>query len=247
MWVVARSTPTSGAARRGGIDFTTLTLTALASGVAAYTCSKLWAPGTLPSAAATPVLVAIIREGLQRPTEVVARAVPVRGVVRSARPPDAPGSVPDPQRAPVPEPPTRVASPEAQARTRVAQPGAIGGPVSGLGPRWRLAVITGLLGFVISVVVFTVPELIAGGSASGGGRATTVFGGKRSKDAKRERERDRQRRPTSPGSTVTAPGKTVTAPPSKRTPRTTTTPAPKQTVPPPPTTTAPAPPASGQP
>ena len=33
----------------------------------------------------TPVLVAIIKEGLQRPTEVVSRAVPVRGAARGTR------------------------------------------------------------------------------------------------------------------------------------------------------------------
>lgn len=231
---LAYSTPTYHGSprrrRREGIDFTTLTLTAVASGAAAYTCSKLWAPGTLPSAAATPVLVAIIREGLQRPTEVVARAVPVRGVVRSA---GQPGDVePDLYAAPG-EPPTRV-----------AQPGAIGDPPARWDQRWRLAIITGLLGFLVCAVVFTVPELVAGGSASGGGRGTTFFGGDKEKKQESDQKRDQETTST-PGRTVTVPGKTVTAPPktkAKPTPAT-TTPAPAQTSPPPVTTT----PAPGQP
>jgi hypothetical protein len=218
--------------RREGIDFTTLALTAVASGAAAYITSNLWAPGTLPAAAATPVLVAIIREGLQRPTEVVARAVPpVRGMVRSADQDQDPQ--PETLHAPV-EPPARV-----------PQPGAVGEPSTRWDQRWRLAIITGLLGFLVCAVVLTVPELVAGGSASGGGRGTTLFGGdKEKRDSKQER--DRTQTTTAPARTVTVPGKTVTTPPKaklKASPApTTTAPAPTQTAPPPTTTTPPPPP-----
>ena len=41
--------------------------------------------------------------------------------------------------------------------------------------RVRLAVITGLLAFLIAAVVLTVPELIAGGSVGGGNGRTTLF------------------------------------------------------------------------
>ena len=201
-----QSTPTAGGTRREGIDFTTLWITAVASAAAAYTCSKLWTPGTLPSAAATPVLVALIREGLQRPAEVVTRAVPVRGVVRSAGAPEAHGSEPEP-----PEPPRR------------------------LGRHWRVAVVTGLLGFLVAAVVLTVPELVAGGSASGGNRGTTLFGGDTS--SKQTTEPDR----TVPGRTVTTPGRTVTVPPPTKTAPTAPAPSHTQTTPPA-TTTAPAPP-----
>ncbi len=210
-----------GAPRREGIDFTTLIITAVASAAAAYITSKLWAPGTLPAAAATPVLVAIIREGLQKPTEVVTRAVPVRGIVRSADGRDSPGATP-----PEPEPPARV-----------AQPGMIGEPGPRWDQRWRLAIITGLLGFLVAAVVLTVPELVAGGSASGGGRSTTLFG---SDKEKKTSDQPREETTTTPGRTVTVPGTTVTAPPTTNAPTTTTTPAPTQTVPPPTTTPAPA-------
>jgi hypothetical protein len=41
--------------------------------------------------------------------------------------------------------------------------------------RVRLAVITGLLGFLIAAVVLTVPELVTGGSVGGGDGRTTLF------------------------------------------------------------------------
>ena len=52
-----------------GIELTTLFISAIASAVAAYVVSKIWAPGTLFSAAFTPVIVALVKEGLRRPTE----------------------------------------------------------------------------------------------------------------------------------------------------------------------------------
>lgn len=217
-------TPSSG----GSVNIGTLFLTASASAAAAYTCSKIWAPGTLASAAFTPVLVALIKEALRKPTEVVARAVPVRGVVRSARPqgaqpfdPGMPGTGGggDPA-TPASYPPEFVGPEE-----RVAQPGEIqyhGGRARGRG--WRLAIVTGLLGFAVCAAAFTVPELISGGSAAGGDRVTTIFGG----------SHDRRPEPavttttTTPTQTVTAPpAQTVTAPP----------PAPTTTYPTPPTTT----------
>ena len=58
---------------------------AVSSAGAAYVCSRVWASGTLAAAAFTPVLVAILREGLSKSTEVVVKAVPVRGIVRSMK------------------------------------------------------------------------------------------------------------------------------------------------------------------
>jgi hypothetical protein len=219
-------TPSSGAS----VDAKTLFLTASASAAAAYACSKLWAPGTLASAAFTPVLVALIKEALRKPTEVVARAVPVRGVVRSTRPqgsqpldPGMPatGGAGDPAAAPY-APPDDFAAPDA----RVAQPGEIHYHDSGRRARgWRLAIVTGLLGFLVCAAVFTVPELISGGSAAGGDRVTTIFGGKH-----------HSRHEPAVTTTTTTPTRTVTAPPAQ----TVTVPAPATTTTTP-TTTSPTP------
>jgi len=190
------------------VDLTTLAITAVASAAAAYACSKIWAPGTLPSAALTPVLVAVIKEALHRPTEVVSRAVPARGVVRSAG-----SNEPARRRPTAKEEPTRVAEPLiSYTRSR-----------STISRRWRLAIITGLLGFVLCVLVLTVPELVAGGSASGGGRQTTLFGGESKK-----KQRERTETTTTPTRTVTPPQRTVTAPPPTK-----TVPAPTTAAPPP--------------
>jgi hypothetical protein len=234
-----RSTP-HAASSGGGLDVRTLFITACASAGAAYACSKIWAPGTLASAAFTPVLVALIKQALDKPTEVVARAVPVKGVVRSA---SGPGS----------EPPTEVraadgagavAAPESplaheDPATRVAQSGEIQYHGARRGLRgWRLAVVTGLLGFVIATVVLTVPELVAGRSATDGARDTTIFGGG-------GKDRGSSAPATTTIQTTTAPTRTVTLPPAETVtvppPRTVTTPA--QTTPQTtttPTTTVPA-------
>jgi hypothetical protein len=212
-WVSTFSDTRPARSGGNGIDLSTLVITAVASAAAAYTCSKIWAPGTLPSAAFMPVLVAIIKEALARPTQAVTRAVPIRGVVRSSPPESRP-----------PAPPSL---------ERVAQPGEMTYHATGGGMRrWHLAVVTGLLGFVVCVLVFTLPELIAGQSATGGGRHTTFFGGD---------EQGREQRTT----TTTAPAKTVTAPATVTVPapraKTTTTPRTTTTAPVVPTATTPAP------
>lgn len=216
----------------GGVDLKTLVITAVASASAAYITSEIWAPGTLASAAITPVIVALVKEGLAKPADVVTRAVPVRGVVRSARARDEPY---DP------------VQPVGLADERVPQAGEIpGASRSYRKPAWQMAVVTGLLGFVIAAVIITVPEVVAGKSASGGDR-TTLFGGD---DRSSERDDDSSTT-TSPTQTeTTPPAGTVTVPPVETTtvpPETTTVPpaqtTPAQTTPVPPPATTPQPPA----
>lgn len=221
------ATPTSS--RGSGVDLTTLVITAVASACAAYVTSEIWAPGTLASAAITPVIVALVKEALAKPADVVTRAVPVRGVVRSAGRPDEP--------APSYEPVQPLES--AGVEQRVPQPGEIPGrsrPFTGRG--WRMAVVTGLLGFVIAAVIITVPEFVAGKSASGGDRQTTFFGG----DKKKSDDTPSTTTTTTPEETQTAPpASTVTVPPVETTtvpPAETTTLPPAETTP----TQPPAPP-----
>jgi len=238
----ATRTATSSPPSSGGIDIKTLAITAASSAAAAFVCSRVWASGTLAAAAFTPVLVAVIREALDKSTEVVVKAVPVRGVVRSAEPEGLQ--------------PLQAASPEWAAEEsplagedpagRVAQPGAIAYHRAGGGGRkWRIAIVTGLLGFLIAAVLFTVPELVAGRSASGGGRDTTLFGGRESST------------PAVTTTTTTAPTKTVTTAPQRTVtvpPQTVTTPAPavptpvpqESTTTPAPTTTTPTEPPPAQ-
>lgn len=226
----------------GGVDLSTLALTAAASAFAAYVTSKVWAPGTLASAAFTPVIVALVKEGLRKPAEVVARTVPA-------------GAVPRRQR--------RYASPEDETQRYVDDlpplpeapgPEATEGPITyhrvGQTParrHWRTALIAGVLGFVVSAAAYTLPELVAGKAASGGGRSTTLFGGHRNKSSTPKTTTvtsttETQTVQTVPQQTVTVPPPvTVTVPPETQpapAPRAKTTPT--QTTPPatvPPTTT----------
>jgi hypothetical protein len=229
------ATPTSS--RGGGVDLLTLVITAVASASAAYVTSEIWAPGTLASAAITPVIVALVKEALAKPADVVTRAVPVRGVVRST----SRTGEPPPSYEPVqPFEPAGV-------EQRVPQPGEIPGhsrPFTGRG--WQMAVITGLLGFVIAAVIITVPEFIAGSSASGGDRQTTFFGGEKKKS---DATPSTTTTTTTPEETQTAPpASTVTVPPVETTtvpPAETTTVPRVETTPTQPPAQAPPPPAAG--
>jgi hypothetical protein len=236
--VSASSTSTSS----GGVDVQTLVITAVASACAAYVTSEIWAPGTLASAAITPVIVALVKEALAKPADAVTRAVPVRGVVRSAGRPGEPAAAYETYEPVQPVEPL-------PAEQRVPQPGELPGrsrPITGRA--WRMAVVTGLLGFVIAAVIITVPEFVAGSSATGGDRQTTFFGGDR--NTSQDKPSTTTTTTTQEEGEGTPPASTVTVPPVETTtvpPADTTTVPPAETEPPPPpppAQTTPAPPAA---
>jgi hypothetical protein len=168
--------PAAPAAAGPPLDLKTLIITAVASALAAYICSKVWAPGTLASAAFTPVAVAVFREALRKPTEVVTTALPAalpitrRGV--------ATGNPYEATRAPLSDTdPTQVhRGVPGEEPTRVSpgigpqEPGPVGAePVTvhavrdvDKRRRWQIAIGTGLLGFILAAALITVPEVIAG-------------------------------------------------------------------------------------
>ena len=230
MWAAAGVVSRSDTPRRSeGVDFPTLLVTAAASAGAAFVTSQLWAPGTLAAAALTPVIVALLKEMLSRPVDVVTRAVPVRGVVRSATREGEPVAGAPPARQPYahsPGEPRPTDTPEA-IEARIAQLGeAPGASRRGYRRGWQVAVVTGLLGFVIAAVIITVPELVSGSSASGGGRDTTFFGGD-SRSSKDDRT-DTTTSPSPAGGDSPAPAETVTVPPPAET---VTVPPPQTTIP----------------
>jgi hypothetical protein len=234
-----------------GIELTTLFLSAVASAAAAYITSKIWAPGTLFSAAMSPVIVALVKEGLRRPTEKVVEVVP--GVVTVPRSrwarvrPDEAGLVREDPAPPAAEP----VAPDAPHVILPPVVAADHGPVNVYSTRarrlrWRLAVITGLLGFAICVVLFTVPELISGQSIGrSSGHATTLFGGRR-------HHRSGGTTTTTTTSTTSTSTTPSTATPQRTTTPSTTAPAPSTTAPSSaapaaPSTTAPAPSSNASP
>jgi hypothetical protein len=231
------------------IDFVTLLLSAIASASAAYITSKIWGPGTLFSAAFAPVIVALVKEGLRRPTEKVANVVPsVATVSRWSRTdPGDPGLVAEPDPAPPagvhpdPDAPHVVLPPVAATETT---------PVRVYSTRarrlrWRLALVTGLLGFAIAVVVFTVPELIAGESL-GGSHKTTIFGGHHRSTKKSTKTTTSTTGTTTTGTTATQTQTTATVTQTVTTPAPATTPTTTTQTPTTPTTQQ-APPSSAAP
>jgi hypothetical protein len=240
---------------RGGLDVTTLAAAAIASVVAATVVSRLWQAGTVWATAMTPVIVALVKEAVERPAKRVSSIA-----TRAAAPPLARAT-----RA-VAEPP-----PEAYA-----PPPPVVGPDPGLsemrvyrreratGRHWKLAVATGLLAAIIAVAAMTLPELVAGRSVVSGSHHTTIFGGHRStSSSKTSTPADEKKKTTTdeattsteeqPQGSTTAPDTTTTAPEGQA--PTTTAPAPNQAAPtqtqPPPAQTQPPtqtqPPAQTQP
>jgi len=177
----------------------TLLIAALASGIAAIVVSHFWEQGTILASAMTPVCVAILSELLRKPVESERLRSGVRSASSAARPPSF--SRPRSGRTPKVMPPP---TPGVDDGLRQRDEGVEAGPVrvyssgsnkrpsalNGASPRRRLhlkiAVVTGLIAFVIAALALTLPELIFGGSVGRGSGNTTYFGGGSSTSEKGE-------------------------------------------------------------
>ena len=252
--------PTQAAPKSGGLSAQTLIIAAVSSAIAAIVVSRLWEQGTIIASAMTPVVVALVSEALRKPIQSDRVRRPVRAAGSSAsrvsrisqreeaRPPSGrtPNVIAPPppsvdeglrQRGEGVEPgPVKVYSSGSHRR-----PGAGGG---GRGSRRvKVAVATGLIAFLVAAVALTLPELIFGGSVSGGERGTTYFGGGESSREKGESQdgdsRDGQPdEPTQEQAPSESGDEPAPAPGDDAAPAP-TTPAPEQTAPPPTTTQPP--------
>jgi hypothetical protein len=199
--------------RQSGLSLPTLLIAGASSAAAAFIIPLLWKPGTVFAAAMTPVIVALVSEGLKRPTETVKtvaasrRAVPVPQVDDRDFDPLAP-----------PPPEDLEALPQTTTQRAVHKRRGL------TGRQWRLALVTGLVAFVAAVAFVTVSELVAGESVGSDSNPTTFFGRKAKNDAT----------PT-PTPTPT-PSETPTETPTPGA-STTPTPTPTETPTPAPTTT----------
>jgi hypothetical protein len=201
--------------KTGGISIQTLVISSAAAVAAAVIVPMFWERGSLLATAVTPIIVALVSEGLNRPAKVITQVTP-RVTRRSAT----------------------------GAAVRAEQPTGVGargaGPERAWGPEddpfglrtpgrrpkrawWKLAVLTGLLAAVIGGAVVTASELaIFGHSVSGSDRSTSVFGGSESPKeeatptpAPEETETAEPEETTAPEETATAaPTPTVSAAPS---------------------------------
>jgi len=205
----------------------TLVIAAVAAVVAAVVVSHFWQSGTLWATAMTPVVVALVKEGLERPAQRLGEVT----VAPRRRHPDE-VVVEEVEPGPVPSARPR---PAGYRRYGVQR------------KHWKLAIVTGLLAFVLGALILTVPELVAGRSIIHSGNETTLFKGK-SRSAKKKQQPQQQQTETvtqtvpqntttttTPTQTTTAPQNTTTTPPAQ----TSTTPPPQNTTPavPPPSTT----------
>jgi len=224
---------TSAPPRGSGFHAGTLIIAAISAVVAATVVSRLWQTGTVMATAMTPVLVTLVREALERPARRVSSI--------ATRPRSAPAE-------PAPPPvvvthddgltPMRVYGTERKVRRR----------------RWKLALATGLLAFVIAVAAMTLPELVAGHSVVSAKHETTIFGGQRHAAAtttkqpeqKTKTEQQTVTSDNTPTDKTETQQQTTTTAPAQPAPQTQTQPAPQSQTQPPPTTTQP-PPAQQQP
>jgi hypothetical protein len=230
----------------GGLSVATLMIASASSLCAAVVVSKLWGGGTLIGAALTPVIVAVVSEGLRKPATVVAtvrqtRATPGYDPVAEGRRGMAEGDL---SRA-------RPAAPGQTPERRVHRAGptvpaaaAAAGRTSGRSRRrLLLAVATGLVAFLVAGVVLTGSELVLGNSVVSSAKRTTYIPVK----TKKASDAEKTKTETDPKTTTTDTTTTETTPttPTETTPGAAPpaqTPQPN-TVPaaPPPAQTAPAP------
>jgi hypothetical protein len=230
---------TSAPPRRGGLDLGTLIVAAISAVVAATVVSRIWQPGTVMATAMTPVLVTLIKEALERPARRVS-AIAGRSTPVPVAPPE-----PDARPEPIGSPPAVVVThDEGLTPMRVYR------PERRVRRRWKLALATGLLAFLIAAAAMTLPELVAGRSVVSAKHDTTIFGGKRHTSATTSKPEQKTKteeqtvstEQTPEDRTTTGEQTTTTAPeqPTESAPQTETQTAP-QTQPPPTTTQPPAP------
>jgi hypothetical protein len=147
----------------GGLSLQTLAISACASVAAAIVVPLIWAAGTLFAAAVTPVVVALVSEALRRPVHTIRRVAP--RVVRRT-PPAAPAERHfEPLDPMTPEGGVSRDDPYGLRRAHRR-------------PRWKVALITGVLAFVIAAAAVTASELtVFGGAVSGEKSRTSLWGG----------------------------------------------------------------------
>jgi hypothetical protein len=214
-----------------GLSLGTLIVASLSSLAAALVVSRVWGGGTLVGAAATPVIVALVSEGLHRP----ARAVTTVRASRTTRfDPVAEGrrglSEGDLEEA-------RPVAAGAAGERRVHQAGRERArreraPLRLPRRRVLLAMATGLAAFALVGVLLTGTELVFGDSSvATSSKRTTLFGGSgsgaRGDDAKDEKQKTSQETSTTTTSTTTEePAPEATTPTEPVPPTTETAPDP---------------------
>ena len=230
--------------KSGGLSIETLLISAAAAVVAATVVQMFWEHGTIFATAMTPVVVALVSEGLRKPVQRVSTVAPrvarrsgTGAAVRRSEP--AAARTRDPERVgargegperfePLPEhlrddaPPLRGDDPFGLRKAHRAPR-----------PRLRIALVTGALAFVIAAGVVTASELALFGGSVAGDRRTSLFGGQ--KQASTDDTKDEPTPTATPDEEATPTPDAPETPAPTVTPEASATPVPTQTVTPAPT------------
>src|SRR5829696_438369 len=233
----------------GGLSVQTLLISIVAAVAAATIVPMIWEQGTIVATAMTPVIVALVSEGLRKPVETVSAVAP-RVTRRSGTgaavrrfDPAAADRARDPERIGArgegaerfePLPPER-----RDDAPRVSEDDPFGLRTGRRPrPRLKLALITGALAFVIAAAVVTASELALFGGSVASDRRTSLFGGKEKPSTSQDEEATPEPTATPQDGATPAPTPSATEPPAATptpTPSATATPAPAETATPAPT------------
>jgi len=183
----------------GGLSLQTLLISSLAAVAAAIVVPMFWEKGSILATAITPIIVAVVSEALNRPAAVIKTAAPrvtrrtATGAAVRTRTPTGVGARGD--------------GPE-QLPPRRHDPFGLYEEERARGNRrpLKIALITGLLAFIIGAGVVTASELaVFGHSVGQSHRSTGLFGGHTKKS---------KATPTPTASPTETPSETETATPS---------------------------------
>jgi hypothetical protein len=223
----------------GGLSIQTLLISAAGAVAAATVVPLFWERGTIIATAMTPVIVALVSEGLRKPVQhvsavapkvtrrsgtgaAVRRSEPAAARTRDSERVGARGDGPE-RFEPLP-PHLRDDAPS----VRDDDPYGLRKASRTPRPRLKIALVTGALAFFIAAGVVTASELALFGGSVSSDRRTSLFGGQKSSATTDEKDKpDEKATPTAtPEGEATA------------TPEATETPAPATTATPTPSATA---------
>jgi hypothetical protein len=210
----------------GGLSLQTLLISAVAAVAAATIVPMFWQHGTIIATAMTPVIVALVSEGLRKPVQHVSAVAPkvtrrsgTGAAVRRYEP--AAARTADPKRVgargdgperfePLP-PHMRDDAPS----VRDDDPYGLRKASKTPRPRLKIALATGALAFVIAAGVVTASELALFGGSVSSDRRTSLFGGQKSSTSTTEEKKaDEEATPTAtPQDGEATPTPTATATP----------------------------------
>ncbi len=206
------------------LDLRTLAIASVSAAVAAVVVSRIWASGTPIAAAATPVIVTILKEMLDRPTAKIADKVTVNTRALPATEVREPAASHVGRDSQLDEGPTRRLEPsEPNDPESGGDPGDIrvyrqsnagGGVLSRIKP--KVVVLTAVLAFLIAGVALTAGQLAIGNPFGDDGNGAIILGGGKSDN--RDKSEQETQDTTEPQQTVpqdqqqTTPDEQQTAP-----------------------------------